>query len=113
MREQLAKLQESQPKTVTERLMDKTAQLQEKVAVLLERFSVVKERLMETAAQAVRAFKEKGKATMCKVVQKGLSGIRSVLADYQEKIQEIKMDFDKTANQIDSIGGTAFPTWAG
>ena len=104
MREQLAKLQESQPKTVTERLMDKTAQLQEKVAVLLERFSVVKERLMETAAQAVRAFKEKGKATMCKVVQKGLSSIRSVLADYQEKIQEIKMDFDKTANQIDSIG---------
>lgn len=111
MREQLAKLQESQPKTVTERLMDKTAQLQEKVAVLSERFSVVKERLMETAAQAVRAFKEKGKATMCKVVQKGLSGIRSVLADYQEKMQEIKMDFDKTANQIDSIGDELKQIW--
>lgn len=104
MREQLAKLQESQPKTVTERLMDKVAQLQEKVVGLSERLSAVKERLMETVAQAVHAFKEKGKAAMCMVVQKGLSGIKSVLADYQEKIQEVKMDYEKTANQIDSIG---------
>ncbi len=104
IREQLAKLQESQPKTVTERLMDKAAQLQEKAAGLSERLSAVKERLMETAAQAAHAFKEKGKAAMCMAVQKGLSGIRSVLADYQEKIQEVKMDYDKTANQIDSIG---------
>jgi len=34
MREQIAKLQESQPKTVTEHLMDKVAQLQEKAAGL-------------------------------------------------------------------------------
>lgn len=53
MREQLAKLQESQPKTVTERLMDKVAQLQEKATGLSERLSSVKERLMETAAQAL------------------------------------------------------------
>ena len=104
MREQLAKLQESQPKTVTERLMDKVAQLQEKATGLSERLSSVKERLMETAAQAVHAFKEKGKAAMCIAVQKGLFGIRPVLTDYQEKIQEVKMDYDKTANQIDSIG---------
>lgn len=104
MREQLAKLQESQPKTVTERLMDKVAQLQEKAMGLLERLSVVKERLMETAAQAVHAFKEKGKAAMCTAVQKGLSGIKSMLANYQEKIQEVKLDYEKTANQIDSIG---------
>jgi hypothetical protein len=104
MREQLAKLQESQPKTVTERLMDKVAQLQERAAGLLERLSAVKERLMETAAQAVHAFKEKGKAAMCMAVQKGLSGIKSMLADYQEKIQEVKLDYEKTANQIDSIG---------
>lgn len=104
IREQLAKLQGSQPKTVTERLMDKAAQLQEKSAGLSERLSAVKERLMETAAQAAHAFKEKGKAAMCMAVQKGLSGIRSVLADYQEKIQEVKMDYDKTANQIDGIG---------
>ena len=104
MREQLAKLQESQPKTVTERLMSRVVQLQEKVVGLSERLSAVKEHLMETAAQAVHAFKEKGKAAMCTAVQKGLSGIKSILADYQEKIQEVKIDYDKTANQIDSIG---------
>ena len=104
MREQLTKLQESQPKTVTEHLMDKVAQLQKKVVGLSERLSAVKEHLMETAAQAVHAFKKKGKTAMCMAVQKGLFGIRSVLADYQEKMQEVKMDYDKTANQIDSIG---------
>ena len=56
MREQLAKLQESQPKAVTERLVDKVAQLQEKVTSLSERLSEVKDRLMQTAAQAVSAF---------------------------------------------------------
>ncbi len=104
MREQLAKLQESQPKAVTERLVDKVAQLQEKVTSLSERLSEVKDRLMQTAAQAVSAFKEKGKEVMCAVVQKGLSGIKSVLAGYQEKLQEVKTDYEKTANQIDSIG---------
>ena len=59
---------------------------------------------MQTAAQAVSAFKEKGKEVMCAVVQKGLSGIKSVLAGYQEKLQEVKTDYEKTANQIDSIG---------
>lgn len=73
MREQLAKLQESQPKAVTERLMDKVAQLQEKAASLSERLSEVKDRLMQIAAQAVSAFKEKGKEAMCMAVQKGLS----------------------------------------
>ena len=104
MREQLAKLQESQPKAVTERLVDKVAQLQEKVTSLSERLSEIKDRLMQTAAQAVSAFKEKGKEAMCTVVQKGLSGIKSVLAGYQEKLQEVKTDYEKTANQIDSIG---------
>lgn len=104
MREQLVQLQESQPKAVTERLMDKAAQLQEKVTSLSERLSEVKDRLIQTAAQAVSAFKEKGKEAMCAVVQKGLSGIKSVLAGYQEKLQEVKTDYEKTANQIDSIG---------
>lgn len=104
MREQLAKLQESQPKAVTERLMDKVAQLQEKAASLSERLSEVKDSLMQIAAQAVCAFKEKGKEAMCMAVQKGLSGIKSLLAGYQERLQEVKTDYEKTANQIDSIG---------
>lgn len=104
VREQLAKLQESQPKTVTGRLMDRVSQLQEKITSLSERLSEVKDRLMETAARAVSAFKEKGKEAMCMAVQKGLSGIRSMLAGHQERLQEVKTDYEKTANQIDSIG---------
>lgn len=104
VREQLAQLQESQPKTVTERLIDKIAQLQEKITNLSERLSKVKDCFMETAAEAVSAFKEKGKEGLCRAVQKGLSGIRSILAGCQEQMVDIKADYEKTANQIDRIG---------
>ena len=52
-----------------------------------------KDHLIGTAAQAVTAFKEKGREKMNKVLQKGISGVQSVLTSYE-----------KTANQIDSIG---------
>lgn len=104
VREQLAQIQSAQPKTVTESLMDKVSHLQEKIVNLSDRLSVVKDHLVETAAQAVNAFKEKGKAEMCKVLQKGISGVKSILADYRERLTDVMMDYKKTANQIDSIG---------
>ncbi len=104
VREQLSQMQESQSKSVKENLMDKAAHLQEKVTSLSERLSAVRNCLVETAAQAVSAFKEKGKAEMCKVVRKGISGMKSVLADYRERLVDVMMDYQKTANQIDSIG---------
>ena len=104
VREQLSQMQESQPKSVKENLMDNAAHLQEKVTSLSERLSAVRKRLVETAAQAVSAFKEKGKAEMCKVLQKGISGVKSILSDYRERLVDVMTDFEKTANQIDSIG---------
>lgn len=104
VREQLSQLQENQPKSVKENLMDKVAHLQEKITDLSERLSAVKDRLMETASQAVSAFKEKGKAEMCKVLQKGISGVKSALSDYRERLVDVMTDYEKTANQIDSIG---------
>ena len=104
VREQLAQIQSAQPKTVTESLMDKVSHLQEKIVNLSDRLAVVKDHLVETAAQAVNAFKEKGKAEMCKVLQKGISGVKSILADYRERLTDVMMDYKKTANQIDSIG---------
>jgi len=104
VREQLAQLQESQPKAATERLIDKVVRLQEKITDLSERLSAVKDHLVETAAQAVNAFKEKGREEMCKALQKGISGVKSMLADYREHLSEVMTDFQKTANQIDSIG---------
>lgn len=41
---------------------------------------------------------------MCKVLQKGISGVKSVLADCREHLVDVMMDYKKTANQIDSIG---------
>lgn len=104
VRQQLSQLQENQPKSVKENLMDKVAHLQEKITNLSERLSAVKDHLVETAAQAVNAFKEKGKAEMCKVLQKGISGVKSVLSDYRERLVDVMTDYEKTANQIDSIG---------
>lgn len=104
VREQLSQMQENQPKSVREKLTDKVARLQEKITDLSERLSAVKDYLVETAAQAVSAFKEKGKAELCKVVQKGLSGVKSALADYRERLVDVMTDYEKTANQIDSIG---------
>ena len=104
VREQLSQMQENQPKSVKENLMDKAAHLQGKITSLSERLSAVRNRLVETAAQTVSAFKEKGKAEMCKVLRKGISGVKSMLSDYRERLVDVMTDFEKTANQIDSIG---------
>ena len=104
VRQQLSQLQENQPKSVKDNLMDRVAHLQEKITNLSERLLAVKDHLAETAAQAVNAFKEKGKAEMCKVLQKGISGVKSVLADCRERLVDVMTDYEKTANQIDSIG---------
>ena len=104
VRQQLEQLQENQPKSFKENLMDKVERLQEKITDLSERLSAVKDHLMETAVQAVNAFKEKGKSGMCKIVQKGISSIKPALEDFRERLTETMLDFQKTANQIDSIG---------
>lgn len=104
VRQQLEQLQENQPKSFKENLMDKVERLQEKITDLSERLSAVKDHLVETVAQAVNAFKEKGKSGMCKIVQKGISSIKPALEDFRERLTETMLDFQKTANQIDSIG---------
>ena len=89
VRQQLEHLQENQPKSVKDNLMDRVAHLQEKITDLSERLLAVKDHLVETAAQAVNAFKEKGKAEMCKVLQKGISGVKSMLSDYRECLVDV------------------------
>lgn len=84
--------------------MDKVAHLQGKITSLSERLTAVRNRLVETAAQAVNIFKKKGKEEMCKVLQKGISGVKSMLSGYRERLVDVMTDFEKTANQIDSIG---------
>ena len=74
VRQQLSQLQENQPKQVKENLMAKVERIQEKITDLSVRLSAIKDHLVETAVQAVNAFKEKGRSEMCRVVQKGIDG---------------------------------------
>ena len=104
VREQLAEMQKNQPKAVTEKLMDKVSQLQEKINSLSERFGEIKDHLIDTAKKAVTAFKEKGREEMNKVLQVGISGVKSVLENTREKLVDVMTNYEKTANQIDSIG---------
>ena len=104
VRQQLSQLQENQPKQVKENLMAKVERIQEKITDLSVRLSAIKDHLVETAVQAVNAFKEKGRTEMCRVVQKGISSVKSALADYREHLTGVMLDCQKTANQIDSIG---------
>lgn len=104
VREQLAEMQKSQPKAVTEKLMDKVSQLQEKINSLSERFGEIKDHLIDTAKKAVTAFKEKGREEMNKVLQVGISSVKSVLENTRERLVDIMTNYEKTANQIDSIG---------
>lgn len=104
VREQLSLMRDYQPKSAAENLMDKADHLQEKITSLSERLSVIKDNLVETALQAVDAFKEKGKVEMCKVFRKGISGVKSMLAGYREHLVDVMINYEKTANQINSIG---------
>ncbi len=104
VREQLAEMQKNQPKAVTEKLMDKVSQLQEKINSLSERFGEIKDHLIGVAKEAVTAFKEKGREEMNKVLQVGISGVKSVLENTRERLVDVMTNDEKTANQIDSIG---------
>ena len=99
VRQQLSQLQENQPKQVKENLMAKVERIQEKITDLSVRLSAIKDHLVETAVQAVNAFKEKGRTEMCRVVQKGISSVKSALADYREHLIG-----DNQKQQSDSYG---------
>ena len=104
VREQLANMQESEPNPAKSSLVEKLIQLEGKVTQLSERLSQIKDRLVETAAQAVNAFKEKGVQAMNQVIQNGISAVKKPLENFREKLSEVLIDSEKTANQIDSIG---------
>lgn len=102
VREQLEKLQENQPKEVSSKLINRVSHLQEKINRLSERLSALKDHLIDTAVQAVTTFRGKGRQEMNRVLQKGISTAKSVLSDCWEKMVDVLMNYEKTANQIDS-----------
>lgn len=104
VREQLGKMQESQPEHKNEVLSKKVSHLQEKVTGLAGHLTEAKDRLIHTAVQAVSAFQEKGREEMNKVLQKGISGVKAMLLGHRQRLLDTLTSYEQTANQIDSIG---------
>ena len=104
VKEQLGKMQESQPEKKKHPLLEKLFHLQEKVTKLATHLSEIKDQLVDTAVQAVSGFKEKGREDMNKVLQKGLSGVKEALLGHRERLLGTLTSYEQTANQIDSIG---------
>lgn len=104
VKEQLGKMQESQPEEKKHPLLEKISHLQEKVTDLATHLSEIKDQLVDTAVQAVSAFKEKGREEMNKVLQKGLSSVKEALLGHRERLLGTLTSYEQTANQIDSIG---------
>lgn len=101
---QLAELKSSQPQEVQGSVIENVAQLEEKTGSLSEKLSDVKNHLVQIAKQAVNAFKEKGKQEMGAVLQRGIANVQKMLSGHREKLTDLLVDAEKTANQIDSIG---------
>lgn len=104
VRKQLSAIENTQPNAENRKLVDKVLHLQGKISGLSKRISAVKNHLVDTVGKSVTAFREKGKQEMNKVLNKGISGIKSMLAGCREKMVDLLTDYEKTANQIDSIG---------
>jgi len=104
VREQLSQLQDSQPKTVKEKLVEQAENLQEKGAALQGRLNRAKNSLLDTAAEAANAFMQKGKAAACKIIQKGLSIVRPMLAQCRNHMLDIMAGCVSAARQMDGIG---------
>lgn len=101
---QLAELKSSQSQGVKDSVIENVAQLEEKTGSLSEKLSDVKNHLVQIAKQAVNVFKEKGKQEMGAVLQKGIANVQKMLSGHREKLTDLLVDAEKTANQIDSIG---------
>lgn len=104
VKEQLADIQAGRHRSAKDSLLETASRLEGKITQLSEKLSEVKDRLLETASQAVRAFKEKGRQEMNKILKKGISGVQKLLDGIREQTVEVLTGYEKTANQIDSIG---------
>lgn len=104
VRKQLSDMQNTNPKAENRQLVDKVSHLQVKISGLSKRLSAVKNYFVDTIAKSVTAFREKGKQEMNKVLNRGISGVKSMLTGCREKMVDLLTDYEKTANQIDSIG---------
>lgn len=94
VRKQLSAMENTQPNAENRKLVDKVSHLQGKISGLSKRISVAKNHFVDTIAKSVTAFQEKGKQEMNKVLNKGISGIKSMLAGCREKMVDLLTDYE-------------------
>ena len=104
LRRQLARMQEGQPKRIRDTLMETAGQLGEKAGELSEQLSEIRSRFSDTALQAVRAFREKGRRGMERALLKGLAKIRKLAGEYREHVAENLAAHEQKAARIERIG---------
>lgn len=104
VKEQLADLQTGRHRSIKEISMETASRLEGKITQLSKKLSEAKDRLFETASQAVRAFREKGRQEMNRILKKGIFGVQKLLDGIREQMVELLTGYEKTANQIESIG---------
>ena len=104
VKSQLKEVQNNNPTVENWSLRDKLTQLEEKIQGLLWKMFDIKDQLLDTAAQAVTAFKDKGSQEFGKILVGGINEVKDMLSKYKEHVVEVKTEYEKTASTIDSIG---------
>lgn len=104
VKDQLAQATDNKSVPLKKKLTKQAEQLEGKMSGLLEKLTEIKDHLINTATQALHAFKENGQQGIKKALNTGISGVQKMLSSYRNKLSETLVDFEKTANQIDSIG---------
>lgn len=112
VRQQLSQLQQQnqpyQPKSkalvLENKIMDKVSYIHDKPVNLSEKLIGIENHLLKTVTQAIDTYKNKGIAAMSRILQKGMSEVKSMLYDFKENlINEVK-SCEMAINQMDNIG---------
>lgn len=106
VKEQLADIQAGRHRSAKDSLLETASRLEGKITQLSEKLSEVKDRLLETASQAVRAFKEKGRQEMNKILKKGISGVQKLLDGIREQTVEVLTGYEKLPTRS-TVSGTS------
>ena len=104
MKKEVSEFKENQQKSVGEKTVDKIQQFQKAIKDLNEKMITAKNLIFDIAKQSINTFKEKGVKEMNNVLQKGILKVKSVLMDCKNQMTDICTEYEKKANQIDSIG---------
>lgn len=102
LQKEQSNIQKVREKTSGSNRIKELFNLQEKANQLKEGASAIRESLLNTAKEAVEAFKEKGREAMLKVLRGGVTSVMPIVESYRKKMVNMRAGCEKIANQLDS-----------